>query len=574
MLSKLLILAAAGALLARGGAGEAATSALGLAPSSLRQSLMPGVTYESGVQFTPHGPVAIRVVRAPRPGGLYQVAPLLSNDAVLGSETVTAMQRRLSPQVTAVSVSGDLFAADGQPAGIVVRNGALDHPPLQARSSAGFDAQGALHVDRVRFAGDWRGTGQRRPLAGVNEPTPAGGAVLFTSSWGGTTPRAADAVDAVLAPFPPAATNADLIASVAQLVPGGGTAIPPGGAVLQARGAAIAEKLTAEAPVGTQLVTRLLLQPSWWAGIPQAVGGGPILVRNGKAVFRANEAFADDELLPREARAAVGQARDGSVLLVQVDGGLPGASVGMTNFELALTMQRLGAAWAMALAAGPASELAFDGALLSQPRGGEQPVADALSILYYGVYAPPPAAAVFSPNGDGAGDTEQLAYKLVRPATVNAVLVGPDGVARTVDTGHRDPGTYRFPFTGADATGLPLPEGPWSWRVDATDDAGAASSAERTFSYDLTLRDLVTAQLQGSAGVRVSAQLARAADVTLRLETPAGVVVGTVVRKAQPAGALTIRWEGAAPAGRYFARLIARSAVGTSELQAPLTLRH
>ncbi|HSP74018.1 MAG TPA: phosphodiester glycosidase family protein [Gaiellaceae bacterium] len=545
MLSKLLILAATTA-----------------------QTLMPGVTYENGVQFTAHGPVAVHVVRAPRPGGLYQVAPLLSNDAVVGGETVTAMQRRLSAQVTAVSVNGDLSSADGQPAGIVVRDGALDHPPVAARSSAGFDALGTLHVDRVRFAGDWRGTGQRRPLAGVNEAPAAGGVVLFTPSWGPTTPRAADAVDAVLSPFPPAGTSGDLAAPVTQLVPGGGTAIPPGGAILQARGGAIAGKLTAEAPVGTQVVTRLILQPSSWAGIPQAVGGGPVLVRNGKVVYRANEAFSDDLLLPRLARSAVGQARDGGVLLVEVDGGRPGYSVGMTNFELALAMQRLGAVWAMALGSGASSGLAFDGALLSRQRGAEQPVADALSVLYYGVYAPPPTAPVYSPNGDGAGDAEQLAYKLVRPANVNAALVGPDGVARVVDTGHRDPGTYRFPFTGADATGLPLPEGAWRWHVDATDDGGAASSAERPFSYDLTLGSL------RAAGRTVTARLTRGADVTLRIETAAGAPVDSVVRRAQPAGPLQLRWEGEAPAGRYVARLVAESSVGSSELEAPVTLTH
>jgi hypothetical protein len=545
VLSKLLILAAASA-----------------------QTLMPGVTYEDGVQFTAHGPVAVHVVRAPRPGGLWQVAPLLSNDAVVGRESLTALQRRLAPQVTAVSVNGDLFSADGQPAGIVVRDGALDHTPVGARSSAGFDAQGTLHVDRVRFAGDWRGSGQRRPLAAVNQAPASGSVVLFTPSWGPTTPRAADAVDAVLAPFPAAGTNTELAAPVTQLVPGGGTAIPAGGAVLQARGAAVAEKLTAEAPVGTQVVTRLILQPAAWAGIPQAVGGGPVLVRDGKVVYRANEAFPADLLLPRLARSAVGQARDGSVLLVQVDGGRPGSSVGMTNFELAVAMQRLGAVRAMALGSGAASGLAFDGALLSQPSGAEQPVADALSVLYYGVYAPPPAAAVFSPNGDGAGDEEELAYKLVRPANVNAVLVGPDGVARVVDAGHRDPGVYRFPFTGADAAGLPLPEGGWRWHVDATDDSGAPSSAERSFSYDLTLGSL------RAAGRTATARLTRTADVTLRIETASGVPVGSVVRTAQPAGPLRIRWEGKALPGRYVATLSAKSSVGTSELQAPVVIGH
>ncbi len=46
------------------------------APASAgSKALMPGVTYEKGVQFTPHGPVAIHVVRGPRPTGLYVAPP-------------------------------------------------------------------------------------------------------------------------------------------------------------------------------------------------------------------------------------------------------------------------------------------------------------------------------------------------------------------------------------------------------------------------------------------------------------------------------------------------------------------
>ena len=55
---------------------------------------MPGVTYERQIQFTPRGPVVVHVMRAPRPGGLYALRPLLSNDSLLGRETVTSMQKR------------------------------------------------------------------------------------------------------------------------------------------------------------------------------------------------------------------------------------------------------------------------------------------------------------------------------------------------------------------------------------------------------------------------------------------------------------------------------------------------
>jgi hypothetical protein len=411
---------------------------------------------------------------------------------------------------------------------------------------------------------------------------PTGGqVVLFTTAWGSVTPRAPDAVDAVLAPLPVAPVNTDLQAQVAKLAAGGGTVIPPGGAVLQARGTTIAQKLTAEAPEGTPVTTRLILKPEW-TGVTQAIGGGPVLVKNGKAIFRSNEAFEPSGLLPRTARSAIGQLADGRILLVTVDGGQPGYSVGLSNFELALALQRLGATWAMALAPAQASALAFDGSLLSKPAPREQPVAEALSVLYYGVYAPQLANAVVSPNGDGVAESQTLSYKLVRKATARATLTGPDGVVRVVDEGPREPGIYRFPFAGVDAAGSALPEGAWRWAVAATDETGAASTADRAFSLDRTLANLrvepQTMRLKQSGGtLTVGAELARAAALTLQIETPLGVVVDTVSDRAG-AGSASVTWDGLAAAGparsgSYVARLIAKSAAGTSDLQAPFTIR-
>lgn len=573
MLRKLLISGFAAACLAAPGAAAQAPV-----------TLMPGVTVDSEIQFTPRGPVALHVVRAPRPGGLYVLRPMLSNETILARESLTSMQKRLSPAATVVSVNGDFTAADGQPSGMLMRDGVLDHPPLGARSSAGVDTQGGLHVDRVSFFGTWRGTGQRRTLDGLNQVPKPGEVVLFTAAWGGTTPRAADAVDAVLTPFPATAPNTDLQGAVTQVVPGGGTAIPPGSAVLQARGTTIAQKLTAEAPVGTAVTTRLILKPEW-TGVAQALGGGPVLVKNGKAIFRSNEAFEPNQLLPRAPRSAVGQLADGRILLVTVDGDQPGYSIGLSNFELALALQRLGATWAMALAPDDAAAMAFDGTLLSRPSGREQPVADALSVMYYGVYAPPPTTAVYSPNGDGVGETQQLAYKLVRKANVRATLTGPDGVVRVVDEGPRDSGWYRFPFNGTDlVTGAVLPEGAWRWSVAITDETGAPSTADRTFSYDKTLGSIRVAptlvRVRKTGGtLTASAQLTRPADLTLRIETVPGTVVATVAGGRRAAGDAAVTWNGRlaggglAPSGRYVARLVATGAAGTSDLQAPFTVR-
>src|SRR5205085_521473 len=212
-----------------------------------------------------------------------------------------------------------------------------------------------------------------------------------------------------------------------------------------------------EAPMGTAVSIRFTLTPGW-SDVADALGGGPLIVRDGKPVFRANEAFGAETLSPRSPRAAVGQRADGRILLVAVDGRQPGYSVGVTNFELALALMRLGAVTASALDHGAATTMAFDGQLLNEPSnaGGELTVAEALVVAYTGVYAAPPAAPVLSPNADGVADTQALSYKLVRPSTVQATLVAPDKTTRPLDAGQRPAGVYRFAWPGTDE-----PEGQW-----------------------------------------------------------------------------------------------------------------
>ena len=133
-------------------------------------------------------------------------------------------------------------------------------------------------------------------------------------------------------------------------------------------------------------------------------------------------------------------------MLVVADGRQPGYSAGLTNFELALTMMRLGCVTASALDSGGSTTMAFDGKLLNRPsdRGGERAVAEALALFYYGVYAPPLASKVVAPNTPVA-----VSYKLVRPSTVTATMNGPGGAVVPVDTGPRAPGVYRLNWSAA-----------------------------------------------------------------------------------------------------------------------------
>jgi hypothetical protein len=528
------------------------------------QTLMPGVIYARQVEFTAHGPVVMHVIVAPRPTGLFALKPILSNNAVLGRERVTAMQRRVSGDATVAGINGDLFSlSDGHPTGGLIRAGVLDAAPADERSTIGVDTDGTLHVERVRLAGSWQGTGQRRIL-GINEPPRANRTTLYTPAWGGRTPAESGGAYAILQPFPATKPNTVLTTTVTGYAQGGNQPIPADGAVLVARGAQ-AGFLTAEAPVGSKVTILLTLTPPW-TNVPEAVGGGPVIVRDGKPVFRSFESFTTGQLTPRSPRAGVGQLADGRVVLVAVDGRQPGYSTGLTNFELALTMMRLGCVTASALDSGGSTTMAFDGKLLNSPsdRGGERAVAEALTLFYYGVYTPPPGSRVLSPNGDGVDDAQALSYKVVRPSTVSATLSGPGGAVVPVDEGARAPGTYRFTWNG---TGQP--EGAWTFRVTADDDLGRHSVADRQFALNSTL-GFLEARV---AGKRATAafKLARAARVTARIETSAGAIVRTLPTRSMPAGDASISWAGRA--GRYVFSVTAVNDAGSVELTAPFRLR-
>lgn len=560
--------------------------------------LFPGATYEQTVEFTPHGPVSIHVVRGPRPVGLYRLRPVLSNESIVQRETLSAMQKRLSTQATSIGVNGDYFSpSDGRPSGIFLRDGVLATPPNPSRSSAGVTLDGLLDVRRVSFRGTWRGSGQRRALNFLNKAPGTNGISLFTPDWGSTTPRVAGAFAVVLGSFPFATPNTDLAVPVASAGPATSVRIQPGSAVLVARGNAAA-KLQAEALPGSVVTLRLILQPDW-SVVSDAIGGGPVLVRDGVPVYRSNEAFTIAQLAPRGPRTAVGQRADGGIVFVTTDGRQPGFSVGMTNFELARTLVRYGAVRGMGLDGGGSSTMAFEGTVLNSPSDGrERAVSTALMLQYYGVYAPPPLEAVVSPNGDGVAEEQRLAYKVVRPSTVTATLTAPDGTIAWQESGiAREPGAYEVAFPppavppvppaeGQQAPAEPIvpAEGRWTLTVSSTDDQGLSSSTTRRFAVNSTLASLRVAPARvvvrnsgGRAEIRWSQ--ARAARVKVTIETPEGIVVRTVSAAAAQPGDQAVVWDGKAgnrkpiAGGRYVARIAATNELGVVSLTKAITVR-
>ncbi len=578
MLRKLSIVAVLAALVG----SAAATAANGSRrhpsqESTSASTLMPGVTYSREVDFTSRGPIVLDVVTAPKPvGAVYSLAPALSNDALRGTEKLTHLESRVAAGATTVAIGGDYFdRRTGLPSGILLQNGVLESGPAAGRSSLGIAADGTLTAGKVTLVGTWQGSGQRRPLV-LNTATGKGKFTLYTPAYGRATPaESGGAVEAVIASLPPARPGATLTGTVTA-VASGPARIPPGGAVLVARGAQSTAQLRTEAPVGQQVEAGFSLS-SGWGGLASAIGGGPLLVKDGKPVFHANESFDARRLNGRQPRAAVGQLADGRIVLVAVEGTSPAYSIGMSSYELAVELSRLGATTAFGLGSGSGVGLAFDGKLLTRPSTrSEAKLSDALVYSYSGVYAAPPSTPVLSPNGDGAGDTEALSYRVARSSNVVATLVGPGGYRLTLVDGAQSPGLHTADWNGNAGASL-APEGAWTFTLTATDDRNVTTSAERTFSLDETLSSL-TVRLGRGGLPTATFELTRPATVVVRIERPNGVAVATLRRRPRVAGTQRVRWRGRigrrkAPRGRYQVAVEAKSSVGTSSLAALFSFR-
>jgi hypothetical protein len=511
------------------------------------EEIMPGIRYIREKRIVGGAPVVFHVVFGPRPGGLYGLRPVLSNELVSGRETLTSMQRRLLPRANLVGVNGDLFNwTTGHPSGVFVESNVVESRALSGRSSLGIGLDGLLRIARIRYVGTFQFDGHAlRGLKEFNRPiTSVRGFTLFTRAWGTNTPRVGYTTEAILSGVTRTFPNVDRHAFVVKVVRGSGHAIPPGGAVLQARRSS-QTTLRAQAVPGAGITYRVGLT-SWWEDVKTAIGGGPVLVRGGVPVYRADEWFTRYQLSPRHPRTAVGQLADGRIVLLAADG-RSSASRGLTNTQLANQMVHYGAVEAMAFDAGGSTEMAFNGRVLNRPSDGqERPLADSLQLTYIGAYARKPRWPTFSPNGDGYADTQRLYAKFVRRSTVNITLVGPNGAVWWEYNAVRSPGTLT-----RDMSNRRLPEGSWRWVVSGVDGKGRSSRMERQFRVNktlgfLTLSKSVMRVRRGVGGhLRIGFQLAHTADVKVTISKPSGRLVRILTsRTGLPPGGYAVIWNG------------------------------
>ena len=500
----------------------------------------------------PIGPSAIyqRMHRAEVPWTIHVVEADLSEDyievrALLGGGQQMA-RKRLSGMLAAAesdvirpvaAVNADFFSLgggsyEGIPLGLHVTERELVTFPDPARSVFYILDDGSAHIDRLRPNAWLWGPGELLyPVGVMNRPPGFSDVVLFTPRFGEQTRASADTTQIALVGLTgPFRANARVSARIASVTVGASQRIPPEGAVLAARG--VAAYALRNLKAGDEVELSLTLEEEE-GSIREAVGGGPRLVRNGAvSVEHLRERFSNGFAGKRHPRSGVG-IRDGTVVMVAVDGRQPGYSEGMTLYEFADLFIELGCRDAMNLDGGGSATMVVRDRVMNSPSGGmERAVVNGLGLFCSAPLGPPVQLAIepremtilcgervtLKPRGLDqyynpvpvdpeevaweaapmlgevskagvftAGETAQPTVGLVmarlgemETSTVMTVTPAPARVAVTPERVRLDRGgRQQFAIQAYDADNEPMavPEGRLEWRVEP---AGAGCAIDRT----------------------------------------------------------------------------------------------
>jgi hypothetical protein len=365
------------------------TCIAGAAEKIDRQEVLPGLEYiHKTVSDVPWSIFVLKVNRTRKDLGIVTTLPYGGKLGLTRlSDQIPFIPERVGKGIG--GINGDFFSwrkgpYQGDPAGVQIMNGELvsgPHvPPPNERGTAQgavafwIDARNQAHIEVVEssFAVTFP-NGKQIPFR-MNAERGDNEAMLYTYISGSST-RTTNGVELLLerstfSRWLPLQVGENYRARVASI---GTTNTPLNPHVLVL---SIAPKLLAQLPPlkpGMTLRISTATRPNL-KGAVTAIGGAPILVRNGKP-----STMKDPQ---RHPKTAVG-FNDTHYFLVVVDGRRTGVSEGMTNVELAKEMRRLGCSDAMNLDGGGSAMMWLNGELKSQPSDnrGERPNANSLIVV-------------------------------------------------------------------------------------------------------------------------------------------------------------------------------------------------
>ena len=330
------------------------------------QKLAQGVTY-SYLQDEMNGRQIQAYLVSVAPDAKYQLLPFSAAGNYNGRGRVSqiAAQKKLL-----AAINASYFDTDGWVIGCVKKQGQMLAMDEQPRS--GYILQNGIPdiLQDISYYGALTlPNGQSLALKGMNRARIADDLVLYNSFYAPSTKTNQWGREVKLV------NNRVTAVSTA-----GNMAITPGSVIISGHGASAAA--LAQLRLGDRVVLSETLGSATADAADTVVSGGPLLVEHGRAHVRvAEEKIAADIAKGRAPRTALGIKKDGTLLLVVVDG-RNNNSAGLTLAELATYMLRLGAREAVNFDGGGSSVMAINGLVVNKPSDGkERPVSIGLGLF-------------------------------------------------------------------------------------------------------------------------------------------------------------------------------------------------
>jgi hypothetical protein len=341
-------------------------------------------------------PWSIHVVRVPRSNSRFEIHSLHSDGRALGLSTLSKQIATVNPNmgIPVAAINGDFYQRDavyaGDPRGLQIAEGELISAPVGG-ASFWVDGFGEPHATNIvsLFQVIWP-DGRITPC-GLNEERTTNTIVLFTPTLGKST-HTTGGREFVLQPTPesswlPLRTPRNYGARIRRVNESGDTALEANTMVLSV-GPALAATVGQIEPESTLILSTGSVPGL--RGVKTAIGGGPVLVRNGRAERLPTSTEATYEIssmLERHPRSAIGWNKN-CYFLVEVDGRQEKLSAGMTLEELTRFLIELGCDDAMNLDGGGSATLWYGGKVQNSPCDGrERDIANSLVVLEKGAPA-------------------------------------------------------------------------------------------------------------------------------------------------------------------------------------------